>query len=68
MGMGFSQSQIEHTVQSHRAFKTAASESYEQEGIARSINDGIGSELESDDPEQYVGVECIECCWKEAYL
>ena len=52
--MGFSQSQIEHTVQSHLAFKAAPSESYEQERIARSINGEIVSESESDDPEQYV--------------
>lgn len=57
--MGFSQSQIERTVLSHRAFQAAASESYEQERIARSINGEIVSESESDDPDHYVGIKSI---------
>ena len=57
--MGLSQNQMEHTVQSHRAFQAAASESYEQERIARSINGEIVSESESDDPDQYVGITSI---------
>ena len=44
--MGFSQSQIKHTVLSHCAFEAAASESYDQERIARSINGEIVSELD----------------------
>ena len=57
--MDFSQSQIEHIVQSHRAFEAAASESYEQERIARSINGEIVSESESDDLNQYVGIKSV---------
>ena len=57
--MGFSQSQIEHAVQSHCAFETVASESYEQERIASSINGEIVSDSELDDPDQYIGIKSV---------
>lgn len=57
--MSLSQSQIELTVLSHRAFEAAASESYEQERIARSVNGEIVTESDSDDPDQFVGITSV---------
>ena len=44
---------------SDRAFEAAASESYDQERIAWSINGEIVSESESGDPDQYIGIKSV---------
>ena len=51
--------QIEQTVLSHRAFKAAESESYKQGRITKSVNGQVVSDSESDDAEQYVGLQSI---------
>lgn len=54
--IGFRAKQLDSIVQSHRAF--LAAESLHQERIARVINEEIiSSESESDDPEEYIGVQ-----------
>ena len=54
--MGFAQTHMDLTVQSHDAFASAVRESYEEERMARYINGEIVSESESDNPEEYIGV------------